>query len=119
MLLQRNKAVNNIRVVLKVTAVLIWSLHFLRAFSIACGFEITGLNLEEQIYAKLYPCLKVFFDIISGSGDEDWISFIARCEVYYSKESSRTSRLLCPAERDKVFLQGKEPDTIAAMFGIF
>ena len=47
-LLQRNEAVNGVRLVPVATAVAKWFLHF----SMACGFKTTSLSLEEQVYAE-------------------------------------------------------------------
>ena len=47
-LLQRNKAINGVRLVPVAMAVVKWFLHFL----IACRFRTIGLSLEEQVYAE-------------------------------------------------------------------
>ena len=41
------------RLVPKASVVLTWSLHFSRAFLVACGFGTTGFSLEKQIPAEL------------------------------------------------------------------
>ena len=51
-LLQRNEAVNKVRLVPRAPVVSTWSLYFLRAFLVACRFGATGLSLEEQVHAE-------------------------------------------------------------------
>ena len=64
---QRNKAANGVRLVLKASVVSTWSLHFSKAFLVACGFATTGLSLGEQLHAELCHCPKFFFDILGRS----------------------------------------------------
>ena len=87
---QRNKAANGVRLVPKAPVVLTWSLHFLRAFLVACGFGTTGFSLEEQI------C-------------------IARCGSPLFRGVPKSIWIAVPKrERGGAFLREQEPGAIAA-----
>ena len=78
-LLQRNKAAKEVWLVLKVPAVLTWSLYFSSAFLVACKIKATGFSLKLGIYAELCQRLKVFFGVLGGNWGGNWTSYIARC----------------------------------------
>ena len=82
---QKNKAIaNGVRLEPVAPAASKWSLHFLRALLVACGFGTTGLNLEEQVYAEYCHCLEGLPGIskliwVTIPGGAEWVSAKARC----------------------------------------
>ena len=70
-------------------------------FSLAYGFETTGLSLKEKIHTKHCHHPKVFLGIFGRNYGEDWTSSIAWYEAPYLKESPKISESLYPVERDR------------------
>ena len=77
---------------------------------------MTGLSLEEQVYAEHCHRPEGFLGVLGGSYGRDWTSCIAWCEAFYLKESPRASGLLFPVERGGAFL--RKLVAIAAELGI-
>ena len=78
----------------------------------ACRFGVTGFSLEEQVYAELCHCSLVHLaEIVVRTGPHVSLAD----EVFYSEEFSRALKLFYLTERGQVFVQEREPGTIATL----